>query len=395
VPRCLTLIPALLLAALAAEAQPYYPQVYFKGSRGFLLSDSGRVYQSRDGGSSWQVKSLGDSAYVRGIHFPADQVGYMVGTTTLLKTTDGGETWTRPAKVRSMLTQVAFLDAEVGLAVGVATLLRTEDGGAETHSDALSSPTGPMTFRDVAFPAPDAALVVGLDGWIRKSPDAGRTWKEIASPVTADLEAVYFPTASVGYAVGEDGAVVKTSDAGETWTAQNSGVTDDLKDVHFRDAQNGWAVGGGIASSLMLYTQDGGATWKKRNQPASYPLTSICFVDANRGFASGSTGDFIMTSDGGLTWGRRSPAAVRGGSGARNRGPRRKDDRIEYSLAAPVRVEARLFDASGREARVLFAGDQAAGNHSLRLSGSGPAAGGYFLDFRAAGLRQALPLRGN
>ena len=79
-----------LLTALAAGAQPYYPQVYFKGSKGFLLSDSGRVYLSQDGGSSWQVKQLDGSAEVRGIHFPTDQVGYLVGTTTLLKTADGG-----------------------------------------------------------------------------------------------------------------------------------------------------------------------------------------------------------------------------------------------------------------------------------------------------------------
>ena len=44
----------VLLAPLAAEAQPYYAQVYFKGSQGFLLSDSGRLYRSQDGGGQWR-----------------------------------------------------------------------------------------------------------------------------------------------------------------------------------------------------------------------------------------------------------------------------------------------------------------------------------------------------
>ena len=382
----------LLLAATAAQAQPSYEAVYFKGNRGFLLSDSGNVYRSLDAGASWTGKKAKDSAYVTGIHFPSDKVGYMVGLGTILKTNDGGDTWTSPKKTGTWLSQVHFITEDTGVAVGIGVIMRTTDGGTTWSTEVPHHPMGGVqTYSDVWFTGRDAGYLVGLDGWIRKSADQGDTWDSLTSPTAHDLQAVHFPTPAVGYAVGDSGTIIKTSNAGASWAVQSSGTTKELHDVFFTDAQTGWAVGGGFTSAVILHTVNGGATWAPQANPGTIYLSSVYFLDANKGYAAGGFGNLLMTLDGGLHWGAITPSAIRGIE-ARAHGLRQEGGEVRYSLARPARVEMRLLDAGGRERAVLFSGVQPGGIHKLPLPATGPAAGTYLLEFRADGLRETLPL---
>jgi photosystem II stability/assembly factor-like uncharacterized protein len=75
---------------------------------------------------------------LRDVCFPDPDTGYVVGGEsftplqggTILRTTDGGKTWTKQEiPVQNTLGSVFFTDARTGTAAGRSTILRTNSGG--------------------------------------------------------------------------------------------------------------------------------------------------------------------------------------------------------------------------------------------------------------------------
>lgn len=91
----------------------------------------------------------------------------------------------------------------------------------DTPALALAAPERGVILDIVAL-APnggaEARLVaVGDRGRILFSDDAGRSWRQAASPASVELTAVAFNAGGVGVAVGHDGAILRSEDAGATW----------------------------------------------------------------------------------------------------------------------------------------------------------------------------------
>ena len=82
-------------------------------------------------GWSWQ-NPLPQGNYLLGVSFVDANIGTAVGDAgTILRTPDGGATWTRQTSgTINALLGVSFVDANIGTAVGWhGTILRTTNGG--------------------------------------------------------------------------------------------------------------------------------------------------------------------------------------------------------------------------------------------------------------------------
>ena len=86
---------------------------------------------------------------------------------------------------------------------------------------------------------------------------------------------VAFITPQSGWVVGYDGVILHTENAGATWTAQASGTTAGLDEVNFITPQSGWVVG---HSGIILHTDDGGSTWTQEKSGTSSDLMSVSVV---------------------------------------------------------------------------------------------------------------------
>ena len=221
----------------------------------------------------------------------------------ILKTEDGGDSWTRPTNGTSKtLESVAFAnDGTTGWAVGRdGTILKTEDGG-----DSWTARTSgtPKTLKSVVFTSNDAAgWAVGGDGTILKTEDGGDTWTAHPSGTSKTLQSVAFTNDGItGWAVGRDGTILKTVNRGNFWSPRPSGVSADLYSVTFTaDGAIGLAVGG---SGTILRTWDGGDSWTPRTSGVSADLFSVMFTDDGAtGLAVGSNSTILKTEDGGETW---------------------------------------------------------------------------------------------
>ena len=105
------------------------------GDRLVAVGEFGHIIYSDDRGESWvQAQNVPTRNTITAITFLDDKTGYAVGhDATILKTEDGGESWSLKYVERrgeNPLFGLQFSDATYGVAVGAfSTVMETKDGG--------------------------------------------------------------------------------------------------------------------------------------------------------------------------------------------------------------------------------------------------------------------------
>lgn len=230
--------------------------------------------------------------------------GNCSGTTSILRTIDGGETWIRMNTGSTyVMNKLQFLDAFTGWALGAtSTVIKTTDGGQSWTTQTTGIGAG---LNDLHFPTANIGYVVGPNGFLRKSTNGGSTWTTISSGSTQTLYGVWFVDANIGYMVGNGGTIRKTTNGGSSWTSVYSG-SDPFRKVWFSDANNGYV----LAFNKILRTTNGGGSWSVYDAPSNYVLTRMQFISPNKGFAIGDPNVLIKTEDGGQTWTEVNPSGA-------------------------------------------------------------------------------------
>jgi photosystem II stability/assembly factor-like uncharacterized protein len=227
----------------------------------------------------------------------ASGVGSCSGTTSIMRTIDGGKNWIRMNTGSTYaMNKLHFMDSFTGYALGAGSaILKTTDGGQSWTN--LTSGIG-SGLNDIHFaPGSNTGFVVGPSGALRKTTNGGSNWTTIASGVTGTLFSVHFLDANTGFIAGANGVVRKTTNGGSSWTSIFSG-TDYIKDVWFADAQNGF-----ILSPYKIFrTTNGGASWTSWDANADYILHRFNFLNAQEGYATADPRTLLRTFDGGITW---------------------------------------------------------------------------------------------
>lgn len=137
-------------------------------------------------------------------------------------------------------------------------------------------------------------VAVGARGVIVTSDNEGESWTQRPSPVQSDLVAVTFPSATQGWVVGHDGVVLHSSDAGLSWEKQLDGrLALDIFSRHYQAR-----IDTGDADSQLALE----AVERNYSTGPSLPLLDVWFEDALHGYAVGSFGNLTVTVDGGQTW---------------------------------------------------------------------------------------------
>ncbi|HBX52175.1 MAG: hypothetical protein A2275_16155 [Bacteroidetes bacterium RIFOXYA12_FULL_35_11] len=154
-------------------------------------------------------------------------------------------------------------------------------------------------LNDAWFINAQQGWVVGDNGIILHTPDAGFHWTEQTSGINTNLNSVCFVNSLQGCAVGINGKILTTVDGGATWTQQTSNTTYELKAVFFISPLKGWAVG---SSGTILHTSDGGATWIIQTYSSPQNLKNVKFINDTIGYAVGAFGQVLFTQNAGTNW---------------------------------------------------------------------------------------------
>ena len=235
-----------------------------EGKYGLVIGYDGALLKSDDGGQSWRtIKKLDDpaprlldGAIIDGPH------AWLSGS-VLWRTVDGGRTW---ARLTESCDHIAFVDATHGVCARYRELYFTEDAGVTwTRADVRPADVAPDLYVDrIRYVGPDRIWAVGGSGIMLHSEDGGRVWSARGTGQLTDFADVNFLNDRIhGWVVGMDGLLGTTADAGETWKFKK--VRDHvLKAIDFRDVENGVAVGWG---GKIIETSDGGKNWVDYEAP--------------------------------------------------------------------------------------------------------------------------------
>ena len=278
---------------------------FFDQNNGLVVGDNGLMLTTNDGGKTWIKKDDntrpqeaapgqrpgrpgGGTPTLYNIYFLNKNIGYITGARgTILKTADGGKTWSRKVARNENANPNPN---------------RRGGGGIRANLMGIQ-----MISEMVGF-------IAGSENTILKTTDGGDTWlgsseRARVGETRNNLENIWFVSPTSGWVIGSYGTLLHTNDSGETWQKKNAGVDNNLFGIHFVNDTTGWISG---QEGLILHTSDGGKTWKQQQTDSVDNLQDIMFVDEKVGWAAGEFGAVLHTTDGGNTW----TSTKTGGSGA-------------------------------------------------------------------------------
>ena len=282
--------------------------VHARGAAPVLVGgDVGTILISSDNGVTWNVGHTAASQdLLYRVSFLSETVGYTGGGTAtlgdLLKTTDGGSTWTKlPFNPGERFYSVHFLDENIGYAgtTGPTGLYKTTDGGQNWTP--LNSNTGVSTsiIYDIKFFDSNLGFAMYSSGSVARTTDGGTSWTSVSANWGAAAGYnIFIVNASTIYLCGAGGRISKSLDGGASFFQLPSLGTATLYYLHFFDADNGYIA----ASGGRLYRTTNGTSFTETQLPVTSIFYSIKFVNNNIGWAGGASGNLFYTEDGGTNW---------------------------------------------------------------------------------------------
>ena len=244
---------------------------------------------------SWTVQASGTTAGLRGVSAVDDRTAWASGAGgTVLRTLDGGATWTVvpvPASDKTDFRDVEAFGPDEAVVMGIdrpARIFRTADGG-RTWALAYFDDTPGIFLDGMAFFDEKNGLAFGdpMGGrfFILLTADGGASWTplpETERPAAADGEAAFAASGTSAFVRGPDriwlvtggstSRVWQSQDRGRRWEAVRSGLLEGRSSaggfsVAFLDGRSGIAVGGDYRAEAdpagnTAVTDDGGRNWR-------------------------------------------------------------------------------------------------------------------------------------
>ncbi|KZM19110.1 uncharacterized protein EKO05_0010167 [Ascochyta rabiei] len=288
----------------------------------------------------WELKPTNSTQQFRGLSPVSERTAWVSGTNgTVLRTTDGGSSWSNvsPSLSPESSTAFQFRDIEafseksaVILSIGegnASRIYQTLDGGRSWKATFVNAEAtafyDSMAFENtkhgLAMSDPVAGKFRLIETW-----DGGATWKIVDSagmPAALTGESGFAASGTCIEAAagrwyiasgGVDPGRVFRSEDGHHWEVANSslagGAAAGVFSVRFRDKNNGIAVGGDYEKPTgkfnnAAWSKNGGRSWQSaENSPAGY-RSGVSWVP-QRGYtavAVGTSGSDV-TYDGGKNW---------------------------------------------------------------------------------------------
>ena len=233
----------------------YLNDIYFiNRDTGFAVGGSS-VFRTLDGGETWNTITNPSTTSLYSVHFTDYNHGVAAGyRQTIMYTANAGQTWTISQNSNSTVynMDIKFPSPQIGyMCTSTGAVLKSVNGGATwTSSSGGSAQLANLFFTDVL-----TGWAVGNGGLIIHTIDGGATWQTQTSGTTNYLNGVHFLDANRGVVVGSAGTYLITYDGGATWINRTNGSTsNDYTDVYFTDDLHGYAVSGISISGIGPFT---------------------------------------------------------------------------------------------------------------------------------------------
>jgi photosystem II stability/assembly factor-like uncharacterized protein len=305
----MVLVFSWCLSVSASEgAQKIYDDLFsasFPNEKdGWVSGRWGCILHTSDGGKTWERQNTGTNLTLSSVFFIDPKKGWAVGEEgAIIHTQDGGKTWEKQKSPQPYFhMRVLFLTPTVGFIVSEWThIFSTTDGGKKWE---VRFKDQDFILKSISFADQTHGWTVGEYGFIYNTRDSGKTWQKQAgtfglSETTGDVEGgnYLFDIAALdpqrAWAVGIDGYVTKTVDGGKSWQeVKTKAPKTQLFAIAVQDGRTMVIAGTGV----VLVSSDGGSTWKV---PAFDPPITYSWI---YGIAKRGNAGFIAVGGNGVIY---------------------------------------------------------------------------------------------
>jgi photosystem II stability/assembly factor-like uncharacterized protein len=255
----------------------------------------GKLAKTSDGGRTWRTEgNVPTSADLLDVAVPTATDGYALDVDGgLFHTTSGGRSWETLGTGSTRRPRAVLApDADTVLVVGPRGIRRSVDAG-ETFKQVTSRAVLRTQLAGVATAGAGSAIFAWGPSALVRSTNRGRTWTPIPRPNRGiGIVHVAFASAKAGFLSDGAGRVWRTVNAGRRWTLLASVGTQVVDGIAASSARVATLVTGSfgnVGGGYLLRTDDGGATWQPQfvvNQPIR-----------SRGIAAGDSVDYLLAGE--------------------------------------------------------------------------------------------------
>ena len=233
----------------ALGSSHYFRNIEFLDENiGFLGTLNQKFYKTTDGGTTWSLVTniTPNPVAICGLDCVGTSTVYGCGAyfspAYIIKSTDRGNTWQyiNMSTYADALGEVLFLDENIGFAAGKnptgGVILKTIDGGTTWTQLYNSNIAGDYVWKLQVLNTNQNIIFGSVEGTapnlgkLTKSINGGLTWIEHNAPETY-TQAVGFLDENHGWMGGHSTGFYETLDGGATWT--NTGVGSNLNRIFF------------------------------------------------------------------------------------------------------------------------------------------------------------------
>lgn len=264
--------------------------------------------------AQWNKVSLPLSVRIIKIQFTNDTVGYIIGNISnqngiVFKTTNSGNNWDTILKTNYPLGDISFINQNTGYLFSGNQLLKTTNGG-------LTWSVKPCPNADLMQFVNDSTgfLIEGNNPtyYCHKTTDSGNTWVSFTkSHHCLVTTGVHFFNEQKGLITGWYGPTfTQTINGGQNWNNINPGVSagESYYGLSCPSSTTWYVVS--LASNnqtnYLLKTTDGGITWMSNPFPSPYDLNRyrvpVSCPDTNTCYIVNGDGMLYKTINSGVNW---------------------------------------------------------------------------------------------
>lgn len=261
----------------------------------WVAGHSGVILRSSDNGDTWTRQRIdiwnpesiepSQGAPILDLLFVDASNGFAVGAfSTLLRTTDGGQSWVAlslkggaPAAEAAPADDTALADEGMEMGMGM------DDSGVLLADDLVLEDEVDPHLNAIAHDAAGTLYLAGERGAMFRSRDNGDTWQRLGFPYEGSMFGIVAWDAGHVLAFGLRGNVYESTDGGESWSRLDTGTEVAL--------MGGTALPGGGAvlvgnEGTILQRADGASPFERttfQNADGETPVLSGAIPDAAGG----------------------------------------------------------------------------------------------------------------
>jgi photosystem II stability/assembly factor-like uncharacterized protein len=261
----------------------------------FLTTIQRGVYKSTDGGENWIKFDNIPGENHEDVYFFDEQNGIVCarfdGMYKFIHTNDGGNSWNEMNEEYLFLQRMDFASNLIGFAAGPEMVLKTIDGGASWTPIPGSPSCNEIVAinENVIWALRGLGYEVSLDGgesWTFSSPNGGGNTQGIFA---VDQQNIWITQANT--------SIKRTTDGGENWVDQVGGPKGAFEALDMLDGDFGIAGSG----DYITKTDDGGAVWEPIFVKENLIITEAHIIDRQNMLLSGRKG-LVRSTNGGDNW---------------------------------------------------------------------------------------------